>query len=258
MHPVFFSIGSFTVRWYGVMAALGFLLAIGVVRWNRKYAMLSAEQAVNLVMACMISGVLGSRIFYVAQNWRYYSYHPEAIIRIDQGGLVFYGGFVLAALVLIFYTRRCAADWLRVCDIFAPALAWAHALGRIGCFLNGCCFGKPAEVWWAMAYPPGSEPFVRYGATPLHPVQLYEAGLNIILGGVLFWLVRKGKRGVAMAAYIFAYGVLRFVDEFFRGDHTDLVRGFTPAQMIGFGLIPIGLGLLICFAMRPSHAPERS
>ncbi len=255
MHPIFFSIGDFTVRWYGVLAALGFLSAILLVRANRRFAGLSVEQITNVVMLAMFSGVLGARIFYVAQNWRYYRNHWSAIIRIDQGGLVFYGGFMLAFLGIVWYVvRRCRADWVRVCDTMAPALAGAHALGRIGCFLNGCCFGKPAEICWAVVYPAGSEPFRRYGAAALHPVQLYEAGLNILLGIALFFLVRKTKRGVVMSCYILAYGLLRFLDEFFRGDHTDFVDGFTPAQVIGFGLIPLGAILLIWFATRRAPA----
>ncbi len=255
MHPIFFSIGSFTVRFYGVMAALGFLVAMLLVRVNRRYANLTADQAVNMVMFCMISGVIGARIFYVIQNWHYYRTHMFSMVRIDQGGLVFYGGFILAVLVLISYARRIKADWVRVCDVFTPALAFAHALGRIGCFLNGCCFGKPAEgCFWAVVYPAGSEPFRRYGALPLHPVQLYEAGLNILLGLLLWFLLRHTRRGVTMSVYVLAYGLLRFLDEFFRGDHTRLLEGFTPAQVIGFGLIPLGVVFTLYFSLRKAPA----
>ena len=116
--------------------------------------------------------------------------------------------------------------------------------------MNGCCFGKPADLAWSVVYKPGTIPFGRYADTPLHPVQLYETLLNIILAGVLFVLVRKCKRGVAMSSYILAYGVLRFVDEFFRGDHPkkDMVFSIlTPAQAIGCVMIPLGIGLLIYF-----------
>ena len=248
MDPVFFSIGSFSIRWYGFLAAMGFLAALLIIQINRRYAKLSSDQVSNIVMLGMISGVVGARIFYVAQNWSFYSAHPSAIIRIDQGGLVFYGGFILAFILVVLYVRKvCRADVVRVLDVMAPALAAAHSLGRIGCFFNGCCYGKPAQIFWAMAYPAGSEPYRKYGSLPLHPVQIYEALLNIILAAILFYIVRKCRRGTAMASYIFAYGVLRFVDEFFRGDHSDFVQGFTPAQVIGFGMIPLGIVLLIKF-----------
>lgn len=256
MDPIFLSIGDFTIRWYGFMAALGFLSGVGVMQLNRKLANLTSDQVTNVMMMAMISGVLGSRIFYVAQNWNYYQNHLGEIIRIDQGGLVFYGGFILAALSLWIYTAKiCKADTVRVLDILAPAVALGHAFGRVGCFLNGCCYGKPAEVFWAIGYPAGTEPFKRYGSTPLHPVQLYETVLNLLLAGALFYLVRKTpKRGVTFSAYILAYGILRFVDEFFRGDHSDFVQGFTPAQVIGFGTIPLGLALVIYFLTRKNRA----
>lgn len=258
MDPVFFSIGNLTIRWYGFMAALGFLAACGIMQWNRRYAKLSGDQVTNIVMLAMISGILGARIFYVAQNWSFYRNHLNAIIRIDQGGLVFYGGFILATLTLIVYLRRIkCADYIRVLDIVAPALAAAHALGRVGCFLNGCCYGKPAQICWAVVYDAGSEPFRRYGSQPLHPVQIYEALLNIILAIGLFFLVRKAKRGLAMSVYILAYGILRFVDEFFRGDHSDFVSGFTPAQVIGFAMIPLGIFLSVKFLRQTSrNLPE--
>ena len=254
MDPVIFSIGSFSLRWYGVMAALGFVAGLALLQLNKKYARLTSEQVSNIVMLGMISGVIGSRIFYVVQNWSYYKALPAAIIRVDQGGLVFYGGFILAFALIIWYVKKiCKADVVRVLDSLAPALAGAHALGRVGCFFNGCCYGKPANLWWSVVYPENTEPFVRYGAMPLHPVQIYEAILNVILAAVLLLVVRKCKRGIALAVYLLAYGLLRFVDEFFRGDHADFVQGFTPAQVIGFGMIPAGIILLIIFLRAPKE-----
>lgn len=252
MDPVLFSIGSFSLRWYGLMAALGFVVGLAIFQFNKKFARLTSDQITNIVMLGMISGVVGARVFYVVQNWSYYRVHPAAIIRVDQGGLVFYGGFILAFALIVWYVKKvCKAEVIPVLDALAPALAGAHALGRIGCFFNGCCYGKPADLWWSVVYPEKTEPFIRYGSMPLHPVQIYEAILNIILAAGLFVLVRKCKRGITMSSYLLAYGLLRFVDEFFRGDHSDFVQGFTPAQLIGFAMIPAGIILLIIFAKAP-------
>ena len=257
MEPIFLNIGSFSIRWYGVMAALGFLLGLTLIQLNRKYAKLTSDQVTNIVMLGMISGVIGARIFYVVQNWSYYSNNPAAIIRIDQGGLVFYGGFILAFILIVIYLRKfCRVDVIRTLDIMAPALAAAHSLGRIGCFLNGCCYGKPAQIFWAAAYPADSEPYQKYGNLPLHPVQIYEALLNIALACVLFYLVRKSRRGIPVSFYLLCYGLLRFVDEFFRGDHSDFVQGFTPAQVIGFGMIPAGLIMLIKYLRAPQNLED--
>jgi phosphatidylglycerol:prolipoprotein diacylglycerol transferase len=252
MDPVIVSFGSFSLRWYGVMAALGFLTALLLMQINRRYAKLKTDQISNICIIAMICGIIGARIFYVLLKWKeHYRYRPQDIIRIDQGGLVFYGGFILAALVLIYYIRKvCKADFIRVLDVVAPALAAAHALGRIGCFFNGCCYGKPTDMPWGVVYKLGTEPFKRYQSMPLHPVQLYETILNLLLAGILFYLVRKGRRGMAMSCYILAYGILRFVDEFFRGDHPkkELVFNIlTPAQTIGLIMIPLGIFLLIYF-----------
>ena len=251
MDPVFLSIGKFSLRWYGVMAAAGFLAALIIMQLNRRYAKLSADQTANIVIAAMLSGVIGSRIFYVIQNWNYYRNHIGQIIRIDQGGLVFYGGFILAALVLIFYVKKiCRADAVRVLDITAPALAAAHALGRVGCFFNGCCYGKPAELFWAVTYPVNTPPYQHYAGAALHPVQLYEAAENLLCAVLYFYLVRKAPRGVAVSSYFIIYGVLRFVNEFARGDHKLIWNLFTPAQLIGIVLITAGTIMLTVFLRR--------
>lgn len=252
MDPVIIEFGNFSLRWYGVMAALGFLTALALMQINRRYAKLKSDQVSNICIIAMIAGIIGARIFYVLLKWsEYFKHHPQDIFRIDKGGLVFYGGFILAAVILFFYIKKiCRADSIRCLDVVAPALAAAHALGRIGCFFNGCCFGKKTEMPWGVVYKLGSEPFKKYGATPLHPVQLYETILNLLLAALLFYLVRKCRRGVAMSAYILAYGILRFVDEFFRGDHPEreLVWGvLTPAQTIGMVMIPLGIALLVYF-----------
>ncbi|MBR7144587.1 MAG: prolipoprotein diacylglyceryl transferase [Lentisphaeria bacterium] len=257
MDPVLFSIGSFSLRWYGVMAALGFIVGLTIFQLNKKYARLSSDQISNVVLLGMIASVAGSRIFYVVQNWSYYKNNPAAIIRVDQGGLVFYGGFILALILIVWYVKKiCKADVIRSLDALAPALAVAHALGRVGCFFNGCCYGKPADLWWSVVYPENTEPFVRYGAMALHPVQIYEAILNVILAAVLWCVLRKSKRGITTACYVLAYGLLRFVDEFFRGDHSDFVQGFTPAQIIGFGMIPAGIILLVVFLRKQDECVE--
>ena len=139
MDPIAFQIGALSIRWYGVMAALGFISAMFLLEYNRKFANATKDQCSTLLFLAMISGVLGARIFYVVQFFHYYRDNMWVIIRIDQGGLVFYGGFLLALLTVVVYSRLKKLDIIRILDIFVPALTAAHGLGRIGCFLNGCC-----------------------------------------------------------------------------------------------------------------------
>ncbi len=258
MHPIAFHIGDFTIRSYGVMAAIGFLLGCFLLNLNRKYAKMSSDQASSALFVAMIAGIVGARIFYVIQFFDHYRGHLWSIFRIDQGGLVFYGGFLLAIISLIVYCRLQKLDFVRVLDLFAPTLAVAHACGRIGCFLNGCCYGKPTELFWGVVYPAGSEAVLHYGERPLHPVQLYEAGEMLLLFGLFFHLVRHAKRGVAASSYILVYGVLRFLNEFLRGDNPKVFHLFTPAQLIGLLLIPAGLGLLLYFLYHGKQDPALS
>ncbi len=257
MHPIIVEWGSVTIRSYGVMVACGFLLACYLLYLNRNYAKLSADQTSTLAMVAMVAGLAGARIFYVVQYWDYYRGDWSKIIRIDQGGLVFYGGFILAFFALIVYCKLHKIDWVRVLDIATPALAAAHALGRVGCFLNGCCFGSVSELPWAVHYPAGSEADRNFHGEAVHPVQLYETLEQTILVFVYFYLVRRAPRGVAMSCYLIIYGILRFLNELVRGDNPKYFDAFTPAQLVGLLIVPAGIGLLIYFLRaKPARKSE--
>ena len=250
MHPIFFTLGPLTIRWYGVMAAIGFLLASLVITLNRKRANMTDNQVSTLLFIAIIGGVLGARIFYVIEYWSQFHGNFLEIFRIDHGGLVFYGGFFLAIAGIIAYCRIQKLDMVRVMDVFCPGLALGHAMGRIGCFLNGCCFGKVTDFCLGVHYPEGSPAAVKFFGSPVHPVQLYEACGNILLAAFMLILLRRAKRGVTLAAYIVCYGIMRFVDEFFRGDYSrdQLWLGkFSPGQTVGLLLIPVGIFFLIYF-----------
>ena len=250
MDPIAFQIGSLAIRWYGVMAALGLMAGTVILNSNRKFTGMTKDQCANALMVALFAGILGARIFYVVQFFDHYRNNLFDIIRIDQGGLVFYGGFILAFVSLIVYARIAKIDIVRMFDGFAPAMAVAHACGRIGCFLNCCCYGKPTDLFIGVTYPAGSEAAKRYGEAALHPVQLYEAGENLLCAVFYFYLVRKAPRGVAASAYLITYGVLRFINEFARGDHKLIMDLFTPAQLIGIFLIAGGSAMLAFFLRR--------
>ena len=259
MHPILLSFGSFSIRSYGVMAAVGFLLGCLLVNWNRNYAKMSSDQASTSLFVAMIAGIIGARVFYVIQFFDHYRDNLWGIIRIDQGGLVFYGGFLFALAALWVYCRLNKLDVIRVLDVYAPALAIAHACGRIGCFLNGCCWGKPTDLFLGVEFPKGSGPELCYPGEHLHPVQLYESAEQFALFFLYFYLVRRSKRGVAMAGYLTIYGTLRFLNELLRGDNPKVLADFfTPAQVIGLLVIPAGIMLLIHFLRHEPKNPELS
>jgi phosphatidylglycerol:prolipoprotein diacylglycerol transferase len=193
-------------------------------------------------------------VLYVAMNWDYFRLHPLLILRIDQGGLVFYGGFLAAALGLVFFARRRHEPVLPLFDFVATALPLGHAFGRIGCFLNGCCYGRPWSGALAVRFPADSPPWqhqmeagrILRAATdslPVHPVQLYEAAFNLALYALLAWQYRRrGQRvGSTTALYLLAYSLGRYAMETFRGDDRLHWWGLSVSQHVSIGVFLMGV-----------------
>jgi len=242
MNPIAFTILGKEIRWYGIMAAVGFMAAVFIMQRIRNHADLKKEQVSDITMIGMIGGVIGARIFYVVQFWDQFSNNYAEIIRIDHGGLVFYGGFIVALASIIYYCAVKGISIIAVLDVAAPSIAIGHAAGRIGCFMNACCYGKACDLPWGVVYPANTEPGHRFTDIALHPVQIYEVIGNIIICAILLFVLRRVKKGQTAAIYLILYGVLRFVDELFRGDHSDtFIWTLTRAQFIGIILIPVGL-----------------
>ena len=259
MHPIAFEIFGKEIHWYGICIAVGFLAATCVMLYKKKHARMTSDQIFDCAMIALFTGILGGRIFYVLQFWKqdFAGRSFWRIFRIDQGGLVFYGGFILAIVSVMIYAKYKKLSILSILDITAPAIAIGHAFGRIGCFMQGCCFGKPAPAsfWGAVHYPVHTFPADRYpslnpleGSCALYPVQLYESISGFILCGVLLLLFKVEKRAGCIAGYyIILYALIRFLLEFLRGDHTDHFLTFTPSQTIAlFVMFPLGVILWLC------------
>lgn len=266
--PVAFQIGRLTIRWYGVMVALGFLAAFQLVQHRGKRRGFGAGPAGDLTFVLMLGGLIGARALYVVQNWSSeFSGRWFEALRIDHGGLVFYGGFIGAAVAGGVMCRLRKWHFAEAADLVAPALALGHALGRIGCLINGCCFGRPWEGVYAVRYPVSSgvlDVHVHRGlvgadavaALPVFPVQLIAAVANIALCLFLLYIEpRMRRRGQLFACYLVLYSATRFTIEYLRGDYLQMVGPFTPAQTICLALFPIGLAWSI-WALRaaPSTA----
>ena len=250
MRPALFHIGSgFPVHSYGFLLAVGMVFGVALaVRRGRSVGIATAD-TLDLTFYAIVAGLLGARLLYVLMHASDYARlcagggggrafgrilsDCTAVLRFWQGGLAFLGGALLAALIVLLSARRKGLGLGNVADVLAPSVSLAHVFGRLGCFLVGCCYGKP----WAAGvhFPPDSvayeellarhEIFAGAECTPnLHPTQLYEAGgeLLIFVSLLLLWRRRKFPGMVALA-YAFAYGILRFLVEVFRDDQ---VRGF--------------------------------
>lgn len=259
MYPVLFTIplfGGITIHSYGVMVALGFVAAILWVTYESKRLGQDPARAMDLVFYIILSAIVGSRILHVAiaERERFID-NPLMIFKIWEGGLVFYGGLIAAVAVGIWYVRRHRMPVLLTCDIFAPAISIGHAIGRIGCFLAGCCYGRPVDhpAWYSLTFPVLPKTFAPTGIA-LYPAQLMEAGgeFLIFLSLVIF---RRWKRfdGQIIATYLMLYAILRSFNECFRGDSE---RGFvvgewlSTSQFISIILFIAGAALYVKFWRR--------
>lgn len=233
--PVCFTVGTREIRWYGVMMALGFLAALWHWRLLGRRTRTDTAYAGDLLLWIMLASILGARAAYVAANWDYFRVVPAEIPRVDQGGLIFYGGFIGAALAVVLFARRQHRPLLGTLDLIVTALPLGHAFGRVGCFLNDCCGGRaaPPASLWAFALD-------RY------PVQLYEAALNLALYAFLFWFYlspARRKPGRIGALYLMIYPAGRFLLEFLRGDDRLRAGALDVAQLVSLALVAAGLVL---------------
>jgi phosphatidylglycerol:prolipoprotein diacylglycerol transferase len=223
MHPELFKISLLTVHTYGVLVAAGFLLGLGLAVRQAGKEGIPPNKIVDLGFYILLSALIGSRLFYVMINASHYMKNPLDIFKVWEGGLVFYGGLLLAVPTVLWYVKKNTLGVWNIADMFAPSLAIGHAIGRVGCFYSGCCYGKPAEgLPWAVTFTdPQSLALI---GVPLHPTQLYESLGEFIIFFMLI-ILRKYKsfNGQLFMTYIILYSVLRFIVEFFRGD---AARGF--------------------------------
>jgi len=258
MHPIFINLGSFEIHWYGVCVALAFLLFLVTLRYLARGTPRDMNYISNMMMVLVISAVIGARGAYVIEHWPQYADNPADIFRIDTGGVMFYGGLLFALLTLILFARYHKERTLDFLDWVVMPLPLGHAIGRVGCFLEGCCFGArcSADSSWAVVYPKESHAWYaqlhhgligRADATlPLIPSQLFEAAGNLIIFVILMIAWRKRKfEGQQIVIYCILYAILRYMIETIRSDQRAQVGMFTISQAISLGIFTVGIGLLV-------------
>ncbi|HPF98980.1 MAG TPA: prolipoprotein diacylglyceryl transferase [Kiritimatiellia bacterium] len=246
MDPVCFYIGSRPIYWYGVFVALGFLAAVThwtfIARREKRPEGFGSE----LGFWVMLSGILGARVAYILANLDYFRDAPLEILRIDRGGLIYYGGFIGAALGIILFARLRKLPLLSIADLAVSALPLGHALGRLGCFMNGCCYGLATTCRWAIF----NADDYRY------PVQLIEAALNIGVYLLLLRIYRRRKtNGMVLATYLMTYPVGRFLLEYLRGDQRMRWSGLDIAQEVSVVLFITGVILWLVLRRRKAPNP---
>jgi phosphatidylglycerol:prolipoprotein diacylglycerol transferase len=257
------SLGPFTLHTYGVLLAVAFLAGLWVVSRQAKKSGLDPGRVTDLAVWVLIAGLVGAKVLLVAVEGRFYIKNPREFLSILQSGGVFYGGLMGGIAAAWFCVRRYALPGWQTADVLAPGVIIGQAIGRLGCFAAGCCWGKPAQVPWAVTFRDvyASRAVGTPMDTPLHPTQIYESlGALLIFLGLLWLAPRKRFHGQVVLAYAFAYSGLRFVIEFFRGDpdRGSVFGGvLSTSQLIAILLIA-GAGLILPYlakTQRVSPAP---
>ncbi len=270
MHPIAFYIGSYPIHWYGVMMAVAFLAGLWTASRRGLREDIPAEKTLDVGLWLLIGSIIGARTLHVVTYWKEeFANQPiTEIFMVQHGGLVYYGGLIGAALACILFARLKKIPLWKLADVLAPSIALGYVFGRIGCLLNGCCFGRVCQLPWAIQFPNHSFAWEKQfqsrlidansTALPVHPTQAYDALLNLILYLGLAWLYRRKKfDGQVFATYLLCYAVTRSIVESFRGDYSSMHihGGLTPAHMISIGIFITGaalFGYLSRFKVKPA------
>jgi phosphatidylglycerol:prolipoprotein diacylglycerol transferase len=258
MHPILFEVGGFPVYTYGVLLAAAYLLGLQFALMRARARGLDAARVMDLGIWIIISALLGAKLLLLVVDFDTFRENPRELVTLLRSGGVFYGGLIAAVAVAFWYLRRHGMPLWSVTDAFAPGIALGHVIGRLGCFFAGCCYGKATDVPWAVTF--SSTYAAQNVGTPLnvalHPTQLYEAGAELVILGLLLLLERKGRpfAGRTFWSYMLMYGVTRFVIEIYRGDQRGMVGDFSTSQFVSLLLVPVSIVMLLVLARR--NAPE--
>lgn len=265
---------SIPIYAYGFMLMIAFLVAVSIARWRAKKENINPDKITDLSIYLVCAGIFGARLFFVIQFFEDYKDNLLNIFKVYEGGLVYYGGLFSGIITLIIFVKKNHLSFLKLADVVIPSIALGLGFGRIGCFLNGCCFGKVApHIPWAVCFPKtvnkagivdGSPAFLdQYDqglvhlsdmhTLPIHPTQLYAFLSNVALFFILsaFFKYRK-RNGEVLLLFGVIYPIIRYCMEALRGDNQLYFHLFTIAQIISIAMFAVSLPLFIISRMQPS------
>lgn len=259
MHPILFEVGGFPIYTYGLLLASAYLLGLQLALVRARARGLDPNRVMDLGIWIIISALVGAKLMLLVVDYDQFGLSPGDLLNLARSGGVFYGGLITAVLVALWYLRRHRMPVWAVTDVFAPGIALGHVVGRLGCLFAGCCFGRPADVPWAITF--HSEFAAQNVGTPLgiplHPAQLYEAGAELLILFMLLGIERTGRGfpGRTFWTYMLLYGMSRFIIEFFRGDPRGMVGMLSTSQFVSVLIVPLSIVMLIVLARRPGQVP---
>lgn len=248
MFPRLVELGRFSLPTYGFLVASGVLIGLWISVRNSERRGIDGEKAWNLGIIVVLCGILGAKILYIINDWSAYAANPREIFSINtlQAGGVFSGGLIGALLAAAWYIRKHNMPALATCDAFAPGLALGHAIGRVGCFAAGCCYGKETHHFWGVTF---TNPLAAAISgtplkVPLQPTQLFEAAVELANFLILMWLFKRKKfDGQVFASFLILYGMARYFLEFLRADpgRGEVFGGImSGTQLISICLVILG------------------
>ncbi|MBI1755827.1 MAG: prolipoprotein diacylglyceryl transferase [Fimbriimonas ginsengisoli] len=253
MHPVLFQIGTFKVRSYGLMLAVAFVVGLIITRRRAPRHGFDVPAITDACLYAVLWGVVGARLAFIVQELPYYLAHPGELFSLQFQGLTSYGGLLFGMMSLAFWCVRRGKSLVRMFDLVSVPFLVAHAIGRVGCLLNGCCYGH--------ACAPGVWGVHVEGLTGLYqPAQLYDSAMNLAGAGALVFIERKGlAMGQAFAAAFIVHGIARFIYEFWRiGSTSNVLPGLpiSDAQVVSGALALLGIVLFVLYGRRAHTQQE--
>lgn len=258
MFPKLFSIGSFYLPTYGLLVATGFLSGMALAQRQARRAGLDPDAVGNLAIYAALVGLLGAKLLMFVMDFGYYARNPERIFSLDTllSAGVYYGGFLLALLFAWWYLKQQKLPFLATADVLAPGLALGHAIGRLGCFAAGCCWGTRCDLPWAVVFT--NREAHEFTGVPLnvalHPAQLYESGATFAVAAALVYVAGKPHgKGRILGLYLVLYSIARLTVELVRNHEQALPFGMPLSwtQWIAVGLLAAGCILVWKTAREP-------
>ena len=257
MRPVLFQLGALPIRSYGLLIAVAFMVGIWIARRRAANSSYDPDIIIDLSLIVILVSIVGARLAYVFVRWDYYQLDLLGILRIWEGGLALYGGMVVGTLAGLWFFRRRGIDMWAGADLVAPSLAMGVAIGRIGCFLNGCCYGKVCEHPWGVVFSENSIAGMHYPGAHLHPTQLYESFLALVVFFVLLAVDRrKPFEGFLLWLFVILLSAYRFLIDPIRQYGTESIAlesgpiALTNNQLFGLGLVLLSVGFMVYLSRR--------
>lgn len=248
MRSILFEIGPFKVYGYGLMIAIGVILAVYVAERRAKKLGLEEERILNLAVWCAVGGFLGAKLLYIITDWKNIISGTLQLQDILYGFVV-YGGIIGGIFSGWLYTRVHKVDFLKYFDLVMPSIALAQGFGRLGCFLAGCCYGKRTDAWYGMEF--NHSVYDNMTGVRVIPTQLISSAADFLHFAVLVLIANKAKKdGVVAGCYLIFYSVGRFLIEFLRDDPRGALLGLSTSQFISLFILAAGVAVTVVCSLR--------